>query len=362
MQVSRMSPVMWKGLLGAGVVSFLTVGCGATVTKRMVDDPSGESVEYGGPKDTTYSIEVDTALSQAQFTVFQASKCEVIPVTVMQRYEETLHGDEVVQRTPVTKKQVAGDPTGVISCDQTFARNAEVFLGVGEAHYSVGVADAMGRVRGNLAQVLKVGSMEELPASVQVLVRPYRAAAMVALTTLTLSELKRREGRVNELLGELELILGKGSGASPAELTRSYEVYSQLHEIAPGDPRVEGISSRFWEVYYGRKQDQAVQQLSKNLQALGAAKDTLKIMGDAAIPLYVQVAVNSGTLDQRALEWSTLRLISALRGAPDICRAGFAWGQLAAYGWPVDVQLAAQFVRYGRGDGYASLLQSACAR
>src|SRR5690606_17816740 len=96
----------------------LAIACGGGSTTRMVDDPTGQATTYGGPKNTSYHAEVDTSQGAAQVTVFQSSLCDVIPITVMQRYEEVLHGDKVVQRNPVTKKQVAGDPTGTVPCDQ----------------------------------------------------------------------------------------------------------------------------------------------------------------------------------------------------------------------------------------------------
>lgn len=340
----------------------LAIACGGGSTTRMVDDPTGQATTYGGPKNTSYHAEVDTSQGAAQVTVFQSSLCDVIPITVMQRYEEVLHGDKVVQRNPVTKKQVAGDPTGTVPCDQTYARNVEVFLAAGDGRHSIGKTDERGVVSADLAQVFQVANYDQVPDKVEIVLRPLRAREVVSAGSVSLSELKRQQGRVGELLASLEEILAKGeTGASPAEITKSYEVYATLQAMAPHDPRVKGISARFWELFYGRKQEEGREKMEKNLKALGAAKETLKVMGDAAIPLYVQAAVNSGTLDSSAVEWSTLRLISALRAAPTVC-ANFSFGSVGTYGWPADARLAASYVNFARGDSYASILSRACGR
>ena len=83
-------------------------------------------------------------------------------------------------------------------------------------------------------------------------------------------------------------------------------------------------------------------------------------MGDAALPIYVQAAVSSGTLDRRALEWSSLRLLRALRGAPEVCASRFSWAALPTYGGSPDARLAAHDVHYAYGSSHADLLQNAC--
>jgi len=338
----------------------MALGCGGPkTTTRMVDDPSGQATEYGGPKNTQYSAQVDVSQTQAQITVFQRSECAVIPVTVMQRYEETLSNGKVVQRTPVTKRQVAGDPKGVVGCDQTYARNVEVFLASADSRRSLGQTDARGVVNANLAAVFQVGSYDKLPDQVRVVLRPVRAQEVVDAGVVSLAELKRRDGRIVELLQKMEGILAKGeTGASPQEVTDSYQIYEQLQALAPADARVLGVSARFWELFFGRKKEEARVKMERNLAALSEAKDTLKVMGDAAIPIYVQAAVNSGNLDQSSLEWASLRLIQALRTS-HVC-VGFNFANVPNYNWPTDARLAAQYVQYGYGNNYAALLQRSC--
>lgn len=350
--------------LALPVLSFALVsiaaGCGTKSTTRMVDDPAGEAIEYGAPQGTTYSTDVSATRQYVSISVFESSRCDVIPVQVMQRYQETLHGDEVVQRTPVTKKQVAGEPDGQIDCNQTYARNTEVYLEIDGNRISLGQTDPTGRVQADLSALLKTGAMGETPGTAKVLVQPPRGKPAQEIGSIDLSELARFDARVSELLAELEAVLGKGeTGASNAELTRSYELYAQLQDLAPFDPRVEGVRARFWEVQYGRKLEEARERMGRNLQELSKAKDTLKMMGDAAIPIYVQAAVNSGTMDRKALEWSSLRLIRALRGAPTICQS-FTFGGVAGYGWPADARVAAHYVGYSYGSAQEARLHGAC--
>lgn len=349
------------GLVSLGLVSLGFSACGSSPTVRTVEDPTGTATEYGEPAETRYATQLEANKQQARIVVYETSRCPVIPVTVMQRYEETVKGGEVVQRTPVTKTQVAGEPQGDVPCNQTYAQNVEVLLQVGTVRTNLGETNNEGAVAADLSKVLRSGAYEGTPETATILIRPKQARPLVEAGTLSLAELNKQQQRIEELVSEIEAILAKGeTGASDREILRSYEIYSQLHQIAPSDPRVEAISARFWELFYGRKQEEARERLGRNLEALGEAKETLKAMGDAAIPIYVQAAVNSGYLDRRALEWSSLRLVRALRGAPAVCSAGFAFGAVPSYGWPTDARLAAQYVHYAYGTRHAAAMQAAC--
>ncbi len=100
--------------------------------------------------------------------------------------------------------------------------------------------------------------------------------------------------------------------------------------------------------------------MKENLAALADAKEALQVMGDAAIPIYVQAAVNSGTLDRRALEWSSLRLIRAIKGVPTICTAGFSYQNIGNYGWGPEARVAASYTRFAYGDDYAQSVNQVC--
>jgi hypothetical protein len=344
----------------------LTIGvlsaCGsAQISTRMVDDPAGEAVEYGSPTKTDFVAELDAGREYGTVTVYKKSTCDVIPVTVMQTYKETLRGDEVIERSPVSKKQVAGRPQGTVPCDQTYARNVEVLFEAAGGRFSLGTTDDHGRVAANLSKVFKVGSFDEVPAQAKILLRPENAQPTIVAGELSLAQLMKHEERVKQLISQLEEIFARVGGDAPAEdILRSYEIYNQLVDVAPEDPRVQAASARFWELLDQRKRDESIENLGKNLDALKKAQGLLQVMGDAAIPLYVQAAVSSGTLDRRALEWSSLRLVRALRSSPAVCTGGFSWTGLPSYGWTDDANLAAHYVHYGYGSPHAQVVQRAC--
>ncbi len=351
-------PISLKtGGLSFGATLLLGACASTPVTTRTVDDPAGEAVEYGAPEDTTYTAELDAGREYGTITVYRKSSCDVIPVTVMQRYKETVRGDEVLERSPLNKRQVAGQPRGTVVCDQGYARNVEVLLEADGGRFSLGTTDELGRVEANLARVFKVASFEEVPESAKVLLRSTKGRPVEEVARISLQQLQRHDAKVAELSAKLEAILAKGeTGATPEDITRSYELYNQMVDVAPHDPRVRALAARFWELYYGRKLEESRERLGKNLAALEEAQTVLRSAGDAAIPIYVQAAVNSGTLDSRALEWASLRLVRALRGAPAVCSAGFSWAAIPTYGWGADARLAAHYVHYAYGSSHAELV------
>ncbi len=75
-----------------------------------MDTPSGSAVSYGAPRDTAYEVEVEPAKDTLVVHVFERSKCSVIPLRFVQREQQTLHGDEVVHREQLGKKEIAGSP------------------------------------------------------------------------------------------------------------------------------------------------------------------------------------------------------------------------------------------------------------
>lgn len=351
-------------LLGCSAVALSLVACGGASTARIVDTPRGSALTYGAPRDTAYEVEVEPARNDMVVHVYERSKCSVIPVRFVQRERQTLKGDEVVAREDLGKQQIAQEPSGEIACGQIYARNLEVALVVGSGVHPLGTTDTRGTVRANLSEVLKTAGYGEAPPDDAIVrIRPQKARPALDGRKISLRELGRHEARVTAMLGELEAILAKGeTGASGAEIARSYQLYEQLNDVAPSDPRVRGVSMRFWELLYGRKQEESREKMGKNLKALDQARELLKGAGDAAIPFYVQAAVNSGVLDARSLEWASLRLIRALRSDAVICRQGFDFGRLPAYALPPDAMLAGHYLRYGYGDAYARDITTACMR
>jgi len=350
-----------QALLVPLLVGFCVSCASRQVTTRTVDDPMGQAIEYGPPQSTSFDAEMDAGREYGTITIYKKSTCDVIPVTVMQRYKEKVRGDDVLERTPLNKTQVAGRPDGQVNCDQSYARNVEVLIEADGGRFSLGVTDELGRVDANLARLFKVASFDDVPSEARVMLRSIKGQPLVEVGQLSLEQLKKHQARVNELLAKLEAILEKEeTGASPQEITRSYELYNQLIDLASHDPRVQAIGARFWELFYGRKQEEARERMGRNLEALSRAQATLKAMGDAALPMYVQAAVNSGMLDRQALEWSSLRLLRALRGSPNVCATNFTWAGVPTYGWGNEAQLAAHYVHFAYGPAHAALIQNAC--
>jgi hypothetical protein len=156
-------------------------------------------------------------------------------------------------------------------------------------------------------------------------------------------------------------LLGKEE-PTPAEITRSYELYAKLRSIAPQDARFEGLSARFWEVYLGRKRDEGTQRLRKNLTALEEAKGVLSSASLATIPLFAQIAASSGEPDARAVDWAIFEVLGGLRRAPELCTGGLGWGKLGQVSLGDNVRFAASYLRGVHGDDYLVTLQGLCGR
>lgn len=350
--------------LSAWAVLLLSA-CGGAQTTRMVDEPTGSAITYGAPQDTAYEVQIEPAKKTVHVHVFERSRCPVIPVQTVHRYREVLEGSTVVSRESLGKLQVAGEPQGdEVLCNQTYARNVEVSLVVGGAVHPLGRTDDLGQITVDLANVLQSAAYGEAPPSEAIVrIRPERTGRALDGTKISLNEFEKHEALVDGHLRELEATLSRGeTEVSAADITRSYELYAQLQDVAPSDPRVRGLSARFWELFYGRKQAEATERLERNLQALDQARELLKIAGDAAVPLYFQAAVNAGNVDARSLEWATLRILQALRTQTVICQDGFAWDRIGSYGWGPDTRMAAQYLRFARGDALLADLAAACRR
>lgn len=353
------------GWLGWTVlVGWVATACGGAHATRMVDEPTGTATSYGAPHDTAYEVQVEPAKNVMLVHVFEHSRCPVIPIQTVHRYRETLEGSTVVRRESLGKQQVAGEPKDEVLCNQTYARNVGVSLVVGGAVHQLGRTDDLGQTHIDLTRVFQSAAYGEAPPETAIVrIRPERTGRALDGTSVSLNELKKHETLVDQHLTELETILARGeTGASDADIARSYELYAQLQAIAPSDPRVQGLSARFWELFYGRKQAEATERLGRNLRALDEARELLGAAGDAAIPLYFQAAVNSGNVDPRALEWATLRIINALRTHTVICQQGFAWNRLGSYQLGTDARMAAHYLQFARGDAALMDLNAACAR
>lgn len=356
-----------RALLTTAALGSLALGllpaCGGGVSHRTVETAAGESITYGAPQDMTYAVAAAPEHDVARIRVTRAARCDVIPVQLLRRVEETLEGEDVVATKDLGVRQVAAQPTGSIECEESFAREAEVYLHVGGEEYRLGTTDEQGYLAVNLAGRLRTGLYNgELPKEGEVWVRAPHQTEAVSAGVLSLSSLAGHEQRFSELLAELDAILDRGASASPAEIRKSYELYEQLRALGPNDARFDGAAARFWELLYQRKQVEATENLKRNLEALNAAKDLLKGAGIAGLPVFMAAAVNGGKVEPRAVEWARWELLTGLRDVSAGCQSGFQWSRLPSYGLGRSALMAAHYLRFAFGDEFAQDASALCRR
>ena len=355
-----------------GILTYVAAGgmvCGACAssasragaTRRLVDTPAWSTVQYGAPKDRTYTAEVSTERDVLRLRVYEKSLCDVIPIQVVDRVEETVEDDEVVSRRNLGTHQIAGEPTESIPCSESATRDAEVALRVGTDSFVLGTTDRNGLVVVNLSERLRRSLYgDSAPEEALVTVRGPKDTKSVEAGRIALASLQQHEERVTQLLEELTSILDKGQGVSSADIQRSYTLYSQLRQLAYNDARFRGAAARFWELLYGRKQQEATAKLTRNLEALAKARDLLKTAGLAALPVFAQAAIDAGGVEPRVVEWAEWQLLSGLRTAPAACQSAFAWSALDSYGFEPVTLIAARYLQFARGNGYAASARALC--
>jgi hypothetical protein len=353
------------GKLAYGLVVGLAgvaVGCGGgQLTSRVVDTPQGTTQMYGAPRNQTYSFEAEPELDVLRLHLYRSARCDVIPTDIVARRTETLDGDHVVSSVDQGPVQVAKAATTEVPCDQGYARDVDVSLVVGNAVHALGATDAHGYVALNLSAELR----EKLfgmgtPADAVVRVRGSKAQPAQDIGKLSLASLRDYEAGIGKLIDELNALLAKGTDLSSPDIARSYELYEKLRALAWFDPRFKAASARFWELFFSRKQLEATQNLQRNLKALESAKALLKDAGDAAIPLFMQVAINTQSYDPRALDWASGELLTALRSKPQLC-SSFDWTKVETYGFLPATQVAVHYLRYAQGDSFFNPIAGRCS-
>ena len=351
----------------AGVVPLLLasggVACAGQKSVRVVETPAGSVVTYGAPKDRVYAAEAAPERDVLRIRIRERSVCDKIPVQMVERVEETLDDGDVVGRRNLGKRQVAGEPTETVPCDETLTRDAEVTLRLGNESFLLGTTDRDGLVVLDLSDRLRLSLYgENAPAEATVEVRGPRDVANVSAGRIALASLITHEARVNQLLAEIGSLLDKPEPRAGQDIRRSYELYAQLRGLAPQDPRFQGMAARFWELFYSRKQREASDNLARNLKALNQARELLKGAGIAAIPAFAQAAINSGGVDAQSLEWAEWQLLGGLRQHPVACQGRFSWRASVGYGFDPATLIALDYLRFAYGDAYASNAQSMCRR
>ncbi len=350
-------------LWGLLVAVTAHLSCSGERTQRIVETPAGESVVMGEPHEWTYSAEVLPERDALELRVTRSARCARIPVTVLQRVQETLEGDEVVATEPLGPRQSSGPTMGEVPCEQGFARDSEVSLRIGDEVFSLGTTDARGTVRAGLSERLEHVLYREDPVrEATVLVRGPRQLQSEPVASVALESLARHEAYVGVLLKRMRRILETEGDLSGADAQRLYVLYERLRRVAPNSSEFRGASVRFWEVIKDRRERQRTRSLTRNLKALSDARALLKDAGFAALPLYVRAAVNDGDVEPEAVEWAEWELLSGLVASPVACSGEFAWRALPTYGLSPQATLAARYLQFAFGNGYDRTARGFCKR
>ncbi len=353
---------MGTSVRGLGLCLVLVVACGGQqLTTRVVDSPQGTTEAYGAPRNVTYSVEAEPELDVLRLHVYRAARCDLIPTDIVARRTETLDGDRVISSVEQGPVQIAKGATAEVPCDQGYARDVDVSLVVGSAVHALGTTDSRGYVGVNLSAELR----EKLfgvsaPAEAIVRVRGPKAAPAVDAGRISLASLREFEAATARMLDELSALLSKGGELSSPDIGRTYELYEKLRALAWSDPRFKAVSARFWELFFARKQAETSENLRRDLKVLESARALLKDAGDAAVPLFMQVALSSQSFDPRALDWSSGELLSALRSRPQLC-SSFDWTKLDTYGFPLSTRIAVHYLRYAQGDDFYGPISGRCS-
>lgn len=331
-------------------------GSGPQYTRRMVETPAGYTQTLGPAKNTAYLAKVAMEHNIAHITVYERSECDVIKLRVVDRVEETLDGDEVVQSEVKGQLKFAEGPGGTQPCDERFAR-VPLMISFGGNTYPLGDTSPTGELNVDLASVVKASTRGvDLSAERSgVLLVAGRPVGEVPLTGLA-----DQQKRLDEILGELGPILGKpATKLADAEVTRAYALYEQMRELAPDDARVIGMQRRFVDVIGGFKDIAKTESLKRNLAALGEAKDLLKTLG-GIVPSYVQMSITGNSPSPDAIAWAQAAALLQFRSNPGLCEGAWDWSRVD--NTTGQARLAFQYLRYAYDDGYSRWVGSVCRR
>jgi hypothetical protein len=345
--------VRWSSVLLAGAAVSACAGS-PHYTRRMVETPAGYTQTLGPAKNTAYMAKVAMEHNIAHITVYERSECEVFKMRVVERVEEMLDGDEVVQREAKGALKIPEGSGGTQPCDERFAR-VPLMLSYAGNTYPLGDTSQTGELNVDLASAVKPGTRgvdfsSDRPGVLLVAGRP--------VGEVPLNGLADQQKRLEQILAELGPILGKpATKVSDAEVTRAYALYEQMRELAPDDARVIGMQRRFVEVIGGFKDLAKTESLKRNLAALGEAKDLLKTLG-GIVPQYVQVSLADDRPSPDALAWAQAAALLQFRSNPGLCAGAWDWTRVDST--TGEARLAFQYLRYAFDDGYSRWLGSVC--
>ena len=336
------------------LVLSVTAACAsAPLTQRYVDVPQGETYELGAPQNTRYDADIYTSKDLLHLAVYEQSECERIRVKVVSRTQETLEGDKRVSSEFIGPVQVAEGSEGTVPCHQRYARDVQVALQVGGATHPLGRTDPFGELHTSLSAELKQGLYgQDTPATAQLIVERQVVAPV------SLAELAVHEQRVEELLPEFEALVGKEQ-LTAAELAHAYSLYEQLRELERGDPRIAGLTGRFLEMQYGRLEQEASENIVRNLAAL---KDAQAMLATplAGVPMYVQIGVQDGATTADILRWARGEVALGLRRNPGYCRTETFSSQTSMQPLRPATRFALHYMRYAFDERLNSQVRTLC--
>lgn len=353
--MKRLLTYLTPGLFALPLASAL--GCAATqTTQRNVDKAVGMSHQLGTPKNIQYSADHEAEKDILRLMIYEQSECDRIRVRIVSRTRELLKDGEVVAQEPIGPTQIAEGSDGIVPCAQRYARDVRVSLRVGSAVHLLGRTNPFGELTVNLSAELKQSLYGEgAPKSALLVVEQQEVA------TISLEELGKYEARVTELLTEFEALMGASAEPSSEQIARSYVLYEQLRQLDRGDARISGLLARFLEKLYGRKQEEETKNLRRNLKALQEAKDVIAA-GASGVPMFAQIATNSGETNAAVLRWAKGEVVIALRTTPGLCQSPFSWSSYAPQSLAPSARFAFSFLRFAYDDPFADQVNVLCAR
>jgi hypothetical protein len=349
-------------VLCIGLSSTVMLGCGSgQVSYRNIDSPAGFMETHGAPRDKSFSMLADTNKELLHLTVLEQSQCDVIKVKLVDRVRETLKGDEVVHSDPPARIQMVQGIRGSVACEQRYAREVQVSLRIGEAIYRLGTTSRTGELSVNLAEAIKPGLYPSPDSEAEVLV-DFRDSGRIGRSPagrFSLGELNKQEAKINDLVGQLELLLARPDLNQPANLQAAYRLFAQLHQLdTNGDARIAAAQARFIELFMARKSAEAVERIKRNLKALNEAKDLLKNAA-VVVPPYMHAALFEDNPTAMALQWALGEAVTQLRSTPQLCGTRFSWSRTTGH---PQAHFALSYLRYAFGDGFEADLAGLCAK
>jgi hypothetical protein len=340
--------------LASGLLALACAGSGGPVTHRYVDSPVGYTEELGAPRNVQYYARVEPERELIRLTVFERAECDKLRMKVIHRVDEAVKDDKVISREPAKTIQEFEGKTGVVPCNERFARNVWVGLKVNEQTYRLGMPSVRGEVVANLAGELRTAVFADpTPKEATLVVNGIESGPV------SLAGYATHAARLDAVLAEFRDLISKDE-LTKAEITRSYELHDTLVALdTGGDPRVSATRARFLEIVYQRKQREATDNMKRNLQALSEAKGILPAVAPAIVPPYMYGAVQGGLFSPEAIGWSRAEAATTIRRHPELCTGPFTWGRVQSSLPPVS-RLAFSYLHYAYEDPFTQEVKALC--